>query len=334
MVYIQPTYKECFIYGFIDGSLREYTTTAKYRLPGKLISLYSGFHTSPITSVCTSHNGNYIVTGSDDGVIIVSKLIISRKHELKVLGSLSGHHDTILSISISLNYGIIVSGSNDSAAIVWSLHDLCYIRSLIGHSEPVTCVDINDATGDIFTLSGNCLRMYNVNGVCLSAINMCTISTCTTLTATNCVDYLDGIVCITGHEDGSIRLWTIQHPTIETQQADPIKPTPVILFEKVVKTHTFTHQSSQIFKGFRTALRSLKRSSSKDQKKDAPLPAIPITPPIQQKPLERSLIVYSELAHKNGDESTHTAPIISLKTLPRTLVSIDKENVLIIWAPN
>lgn len=367
MCYIPPKFNRIFIYGFIDGSIREYTTKDSNRSPGKLIALYAGFHTSPITKVCLSKDGKYIVTGSEDGVLIVSTpYVTSKKRELKVLATLSGHHSSILSIAISLNYGVILSGSNDGTAIVWCLYELRFIRSLYGHSKPVNYVDINNLTGDLYTISDNCIRMYSINGVCLSSVDISSLSPCTAFMVLPCVDYYDGIVCITGHHNGNIRLWSIQRPNVESPPIDdPHKSTEIIIYQKVERKATSlvsAVQSTQLFNSFKSAFKSFRvRTFSKNEL--PPPPSAPLSSSINAAsepltshpedlgegnveeakkefiPLQRSLMIYSELCVSDNENKTRLqSPITILRIWPqerliKNLLSVDKEGNIIVWTP-
>ena len=76
-----------------------------------------------------SPNGKYVFSGGEDNLVKVYS------NELKEqVKSLSGHSDSICSLAVSPDSGILASGSYDSSIRLWQISDFSYIKSLTDHT--------------------------------------------------------------------------------------------------------------------------------------------------------------------------------------------------------
>jgi WD40 repeat protein len=71
---------------------------------------------------------------------------------------MSGHESAILCVVVVEDLSLCVSGSKDASVILWDLNTHEYIRELTGHSGPVGHVGVNEASGNIVSLSGSEMR--------------------------------------------------------------------------------------------------------------------------------------------------------------------------------
>jgi hypothetical protein len=78
-----------------------------------------------------------------------------------------------------------------------------------GHEAPITLIRIDDKTGEISTVSGVYLNLWTINGTLLVSKKTSTSNaTITALAASDGYEWLENYCAyITGHEDGSIRVW-------------------------------------------------------------------------------------------------------------------------------
>jgi hypothetical protein len=103
----------------------------------------------------------------------------------------------------------VVSASNDHSVIFWDLRSLEFVRQLPELHTPATAVHVNDMTGEIVTAAGMTLIVWSINGDCLAAVNtsQLTSDTILSITSPHVSDWMEFSWYITGHENGSIRLW-------------------------------------------------------------------------------------------------------------------------------
>ena len=142
-----------------------------------------------------------------------------KQRTIRMLAVLHGHTKSVLSLVISKEFNVIVSGAQDGIIIIWDLLDLTFIRRMSPitetHAEPeVTCstwgpaafnvdmaercavllVDINPITGDVIAATAekphpraqasHQLNLWNINGVVLSCKKLDDIPTCIQFTGT------------------------------------------------------------------------------------------------------------------------------------------------------
>jgi len=149
---------------------------------------------------------------------------------VKLQATLCGHKGgKVTCIDVSTTFGSIVTGGSDGRFLVWDLRPLTFVRSLrnagkkrdkrsFGSVTPNTAVSvsINQKTGDIVTLVGSILTVFDINGNLVAeqgpeddflqnARPSCAIST-------DCPEWMiEGIAVVTGHVNGDVRFWSIDH---------------------------------------------------------------------------------------------------------------------------
>lgn len=152
-------------------------------------------------------------------------------------------------LSVSSEYNIIASASDDCTCILWDISRLKYIETL-RHSSPVGNVCISSVSGNIITVEkvpphGKPLRMHlwNINGKHLAQVDTEAPITCLQMTSYP-ISIIPNAVVV-GCVDGSIEIYNEDTLTmlmsIKTQESgDPIT------FIKISQDnrHVFTGDSS------------------------------------------------------------------------------------------
>ena len=200
--------------------------SARHREVNKVLSIHDGMHRSPISVAKTSLNGLWLVTGCVDSTVRVWKY---NGHNMQLQATLCGHDGgKITCLDISTTFGTIVTGGCDGKILEWDLRTLTFLRQLIHpmsstssrdaskETHVAKSVSINHKNGNIVTLIRSNLCVFDINGNLVakqspddeferSAIPCC-------VAATGCPEWMEnGIVAVTGHMNGDVRLWSIDY---------------------------------------------------------------------------------------------------------------------------
>lgn len=191
----------------------------------KVLSIHDGMHRSPISVGRLSPNGLWLVTGCVDSTVRVWKY---HGKTMQLQATLCGHNGgKITCLDISTTYGTIVTGGSDGKILEWDLRTLTFLRQLNHSLSSVMSsrsnktfaaksVSINHKNGNIVTLIHSNICVFDINGNVVakqspedefegSAIPSCVV-------ATGCPEWMEnGIVAVTGHMNGDVRLWSIDY---------------------------------------------------------------------------------------------------------------------------
>ncbi|CAF4232817.1 unnamed protein product, partial [Rotaria sp. Silwood2] len=208
---IPPNYTRCIQYGFPDESLRIMSVDSD-----KSSMIYELVQDGKITNVLCP-TSQYVITAGTNTLINVWEIGKGRHKRLHLKTRLTGHNDTITYLTASQAYRILISGSDDQTCIVWDLNRLHFIRQLPNHAGPISCICVNELTGDIASAAGSYLYVWTINGQLLASINTMAYSRqqsilCIAISQMN--EWDDENVIITGSSDGVVRMWTIGYDQV------------------------------------------------------------------------------------------------------------------------
>lgn len=104
-------------------------------------------HQGPILALQCSSDGDYILSGGQDKVIVLTK----PSPEGKILQRYSGHNWDILDIKVSHDNSKFISGGVDKCWFLWDVAEGRIIRKYYGHEQKITCMQINEQGNIVLT---------------------------------------------------------------------------------------------------------------------------------------------------------------------------------------
>ncbi|RYH28826.1 hypothetical protein EON65_10735 [archaeon] len=214
------------------------------------ISYHEPLHTKAITAVAVDKQGKMIVSGSEDGSVRVWHVhAVNQQRKLTLLSCLVAHHTSITCLDVSTEMNVIVSGSSGGYVCIWDSVQFALLYKISGFMGPVVSVSCNAVAGYVLVATADELRLYSVSGDLLSyeyfdiynedksgsakqtrtpgvglagKLNVSgeVSAACTAMTAVPCGDWQDGVVAVTGHQDGSVHLWKLDSKLLEVPYPD------------------------------------------------------------------------------------------------------------------
>ncbi|KAL7565981.1 hypothetical protein ACA910_011004 [Epithemia clementina (nom. ined.)] len=186
--------------------------STRYREVDKLLSIHDGLHKAPICAVKGSDDGSWLVTGSIDSTLRVWHF---DGDKLLPKATLCGHDGSpIKCMDVSTEFGMIVTGCAQGRVLLWDLRSLTFVRALRhdGEGASAISVSINNTNGNVVFLVGISLAVSDINGriIATETLNPQIPPTCAV--AADCPEWTDtGVVAVTGHMNGEIRLWRLDY---------------------------------------------------------------------------------------------------------------------------
>ena len=126
---------------------------------GAKARLGRGKITAGVIAVAMSPDGQTIASGSANGVVYLWDANTNNH-----LHTLTGHRDTVNSLSFSPDGTIVASGSYDDTARLWDVNTGSHLRTLTGHADWIRDVSFSPDGTIIATASGDrTVRFWDVN---------------------------------------------------------------------------------------------------------------------------------------------------------------------------
>ena len=217
-------------YGSPDYGLafRVAVPTTRHQYVDRVVSVHEQLHLGAVNCLALDEAGELAVTGSKDSTVRVWCLSKQQAHAqppqlhsasgsggktLSLQATLCGHSNEVLCVDVAAQLGILLSGGADRLAVAWDVRDFTSQRLLVGHASPVTSVSINKRTGDMVTLGGVDIRVWSVTGEPLAQVSAIAVvkEVPTCVVATDCPEWQNGVVAVTGHDNGKLCLWGLQN---------------------------------------------------------------------------------------------------------------------------
>ena len=205
--------KRYYRFGGVNNGVSVHALTAslRYKEINKALSFHDALHRAVITAAKASLNGEWLVTGCADSTLRVWRYDGT---VLRLKATLCGHEGShIRCLDLSTEYGVIVSGCGRGRVLLWDLRTLTFVRALYPEQtgQPVQSASINHSNGNLVTLVGGQLNLFDINGQLLGRHDLLASNPPHCAVATDCPEWMeDGIVAVSGHANGDVWFWSIR----------------------------------------------------------------------------------------------------------------------------
>ncbi|KAH6658362.1 WD40-repeat-containing domain protein [Truncatella angustata] len=178
---------------------------------------WQGHIAGEIQCIAASQDGKFVVTGGTD-----RRLCIYDATTLKPIKAWTLHRDAVLALAFRRNSNQLYSASKDRTIKVWSLDDMAYIETLFGHADQIVdidalaqerCVSVGarDRTARLWKVVEETQLVFRGGGSVdkkrLPNVDPRSIAVEGSMDR---VSMLDEELFVTGSDNGSIALWSLQ----------------------------------------------------------------------------------------------------------------------------
>lgn len=195
--------------------------------------------TSPVLCIACSQSGKYLATGCQN-----SDLIIWDATSLKPMRKFTQHRDAVLSVDFRRNSHQLFSASKDRSVKVWMIDEMAYVETLFGHQDEIPavvgmlgerCVSVGarDRTARLWKVIEESQLVFRGGGSGgLGSKPKENESPSDTRRyeegSIDCVALVDEETFVTGSDNGSLSLWSIQRkkPLFTVSLAHGLDPPP------------------------------------------------------------------------------------------------------------
>lgn len=226
---LQPDLTKVVYWGHWDQSLRVMSVDN-----GKVLTQVKEEDGDDVLACVVPEEGRVVVASGSSGVVKVWKVakLTRSTVELERLARLYGHSSATAALAVSRAFSVIVSGSDDSSAIVWDLNSLTYIRTL-WTSGPVAAVAICQSSGDIATVSrsggaATVLSLWSINGAPVAAVACPSPVTSLEFSAQ---DDMASVLSV-GFENGTLGVYSTEDLTVLARYSYHQAPITAVAFNK------------------------------------------------------------------------------------------------------
>ncbi len=158
-------------------------------------------HSTAITAVHASFDGQWIMTGCESG-----KIRLWDRGSSSVSQSMLGHEGVVNALAIRNCEKVAVSAGADGVVRVWNTQDGSCTAELVGHEGPVHCLSVGENQGTL--ISGGAdgtIRHWNLaSGACTRVVDTDDSAILNVSLSQN------GLYALSGHESGMLRVWDLQ----------------------------------------------------------------------------------------------------------------------------
>eukprot|EP00475_Leptophrys_vorax_P030387 TRINITY_DN45476_c0_g2_i1.p1 TRINITY_DN45476_c0_g2~~TRINITY_DN45476_c0_g2_i1.p1 ORF type:complete len:785 (+),score=161.25 TRINITY_DN45476_c0_g2_i1:180-2357(+) len=197
------------VWGLPTGSLRFTQSKTKEEY------IFSNLHNGFVTSLDMTADGMTLVTGGSDAVVSIWDLKVSPTEppSLDLVGFLVGHTAHIEKTIVSDRFRAVVSMDADGIVVVWDLDRLCASFFLHGFEGSLTCIAFDVYSGDFAVCTSTAIYIYTINGRFIASAKMheAPVTFGVLLSPQDVEGTKMSNMLITGHEDGSLRMWGVAH---------------------------------------------------------------------------------------------------------------------------
>ncbi|KAI1075239.1 WD40 repeat-like protein [Whalleya microplaca] len=192
---------------------------------------YQG-HTADILCVAASQDGKFVVTGGAD-----NRLIVYDAKSLKPLRVFTHHRDSVTGLAFRRGMNQLYSASKDRTVKVWSLDELAYVETLFGHQDEVVDLDAlaherclsvgaRDRTARLWKVVEETQLVFRGGAIDRKARPDVDPRSLAHEGSMDRVAMLDEELFVTGSDNGSLALWSIQKkkPLFIVPQAHGLDP--------------------------------------------------------------------------------------------------------------
>lgn len=210
---------------------------------------YQG-HIADILCVAASQDGKFVVTGGAD-----KRLVVYDAKSLKPLRVFTHHRDAVTGLAFRRGSNQLYSASKDRTVKVWSLDELAYIETLFGHQDQVVdidalaherCVSVGsrDRTARLWKVVEETQLVFRGGSIDKKQKPNIDPRSLAHEGSMDRVAMIDEELFVTGSDNGSIALWSIQkkkplfilpqahgleNPLLPTEASAEVNPDPKIV---------------------------------------------------------------------------------------------------------
>ncbi|KAF8473935.1 WD40-repeat-containing domain protein [Kalaharituber pfeilii] len=195
---------------------------------------YEGGHVDEIIAMAISHDGKFLATGGKD-----NRIVVWDPETLKPLKIFKQHRSPVMGLAFRRNTHQMYSCSADRTVKSFSLDELAYMETLFGHQDEVVgitalagerCVTVGarDRTARLWKIVDETQLVFRGGGEGSKKRAPTGAEEHFTEGSMDCVSMIDEEHFVTGSDNGSISLWTInKKKPIYTYPVAHGKPDPL-----------------------------------------------------------------------------------------------------------
>ena len=206
-IHIGPVFDRYMEWGFIDDSVRFFTTDTK-----KLVGLFEHVHAGQLSCALFADSKTLVTAGNDCTVSIWTVISTPKMVDLQPRTTLFGHRRSVNALAVSRSFSALLSASSDGQVILWDLNRLELVRVLT-FGKSVDCAKINDVTGTIMLCRGFQISIWTLNGDLMLEQDLFAegddnIFSCAFYEGSGS-EYLERNLVFTGQRRGVVNVWNI-----------------------------------------------------------------------------------------------------------------------------